>query len=231
MRKLVVLIAYVLLCLTQSYAQSNRTVTGKVTDDAGNPLAGVTVSATGTANNAISDGKGNYSIQISEKSTSLKFSYVGFGEVEAKIGGKKTVDVNMVSEAKALSDVVVVGYGTQQKKSFTGSAAKVNPKEFAQLVTPSIDKQLGGRAAGVQVTNSGGGVGTPARIRVRGVNSVSAGQDPLIVVDGVPFISGNLAAVTNSNTLADINPNDIENIEILKDGSATAILVQGLPMG
>lgn len=223
MRKLVVLVTYVLLMVTQSYAQTNRTVTGKVTDDSGNPLVGVTVSAAGTANNAITDAKGMYSIQLPAKAASLKFSYVGFGDVELAIGNRKSVDVNMVSESKALSDVVVVGYGTQQKKAFTGSAAKVNPKEFAQLVTPSIDKQLGGRAAGVQVSNAGGGVGTPARIRVRGVNSVSAGQDPLIVVDGVPFISGNLAAVTNSNALADINPNDIENIEILKDGSATAI--------
>ncbi len=223
MRKLVVLVTYVLLCISQSYAQSNRTVTGKVTDDAGNPLAGVTVSATGTTNNAISDTKGNYSLQVSEKSTSLKFSYVGYGEVEVKISGKKTIDASLTSESKSLSDVVVVGYGTQQRKAFTGSASKVNPKEFAQLVSPSIDKQLGGRAAGVQVSNAGGGVGTPARIRIRGVNSISATQDPLIVVDGVPFISGNLAGVTNSNTLADINPNDIENIEILKDGSATAI--------
>ncbi len=223
MRKLVVLLTFVLLCFTQAFAQNTRTVTGKVTDDAGNPLAGVTVSAAGTAKNAITDAKGVYTIQVPANTTVLKFSSVGFGDFESRIAGRSVIDANLVSEAKALSEVVVVGYGVQQKKAFTGSSSKIDTKEFSNLVTPSIDKQLGGRAAGVQVSNAGGGVGTPARIRIRGVNSISGSQDPLIVVDGVPFISGNLANVTNSNTLADINPNDIENIEILKDGSATAI--------
>ncbi len=223
MRKLAVLLTLVLFSFAQTFAQTNRTVTGKVTDDAGNPLAGVTVSAAGTAKNAITDAKGLYTIQVPSNTASLKFSSVGFGDIESRIGSRTSIDVNMISESKALSEVVVVGYGVQQKKSFTGSSSKIDTKEFSSLVTPSVDKQLAGRAAGVQVSNAGGGVGTPARIRIRGVNSISGGQDPLIVVDGVPFISGNLANVTNSNTLADINPNDIENIEILKDGSATAI--------
>ena len=122
-----------------------------------------------------------------------------------------------------MEDVVVVGYGVQQKKAFTGSASRIDTKEFATLVTPSIDKQLAGRAAGVQVSNPSGDPSAPARIRVRGVNSISQGQAPLIVVDGVPFITGNLAANVNSNALGDINPNDIENIEVLKDGASTAI--------
>ncbi|MEI6263985.1 MAG: SusC/RagA family TonB-linked outer membrane protein [Sphingobacteriia bacterium] len=223
MRKLAVLLTLVLFSFVQTFAQTNRTVTGKVTDDAGNPLAGVTVSAAGTAKNAITDAKGVYTIQVPANTSTLKFSSVGFGDIESRIGSRTTIDVNMISESKALSEVVVVGYGVQQKKAFTGSSSKIDTKQFSDLVTPSIDKQLGGRAAGVQVANTGGGVGTPARIRIRGVNSISGTQDPLVVVDGVPFISGNLAAATNSNTLADINPNDIENIEILKDGSATAI--------
>lgn len=222
MRKLLAILAGLVVLTTQVYAQ-NRTITGKVTDETGNPLAGVTISATGIVKNAISDARGNYSIQVSDKNPSLKFFYVGYGEVEVRLTGKNTIDVNLVSEAKALSEVVVVGYGVQQKKSFTGSASKIDTKQFSQLVTPSIDRQLAGRAAGVQVSNPGGDVGTPARIRIRGVNSISGGQNPLIVVDGVPFITGNLAATTNSNALGDINPNDIENIEILKDGSATAI--------
>ena len=122
-----------------------------------------------------------------------------------------------------LDEVVVIGYGTQGRKSFTGASSSINTKEFSQLVTPSIDKQLAGRAAGVQVTNSGGLVNAPARIRIRGINSISGNLSPLIVVDGVPIQTGNLASTTNSNALGDINPNDIENIEVLKDGSATAI--------
>jgi len=223
MRKIVVLLTFVVFCFTQAFAQNTRTVTGKVTDDTGNPLAGVTVSAIGSAKNAITDAKGVYTIQVPSATTSLKFSSVGFGDYEARLLGKTIIDVNLVSEAKALSEVVVVGYGVQQKKSFTGSASKIDTKEFATLVTPSIDKQLAGRAAGVQVSNPGGDPSNPARIRIRGVNSISQGQAPLIVVDGVPFITGNFAANVNSNALGDINPNDIENIEILKDGSATAI--------
>ena len=202
MRKIAALFLIGLCFFAQTFAQTNRTVTGKVTDDAGIPLAGVTVSASGSTKNAITDTKGVYTIQVPASTTTLKFSSIGFGEVESRIGNRTSISVILVSEAKALSDVVVVGYGVQQKKAFTGSSAKIDTKQFSDLVTPSIDKQLAGRASGVQVSTSGGGVGTPSRIRVRGVNSISGGQDPLVVVDGVPFISGNLANVTNSNTLS-----------------------------
>ncbi len=134
-----------------------------------------------------------------------------------------TLDVEMEESGTDLAEVVVTGYGTQQKKAFTGAASKIDVKEFSSLVTPSVDKQLAGRAAGVQVSNAGGLVNTPARIRIRGLNSISQNLAPLIVVDGIPFINGNLASTTNSNALGDINPNDIESMEILKDGSATAI--------
>lgn len=223
MRKLVVLLTCISLFAVQVFAQNARTVTGKVLDESGNPLAGVTVSATGAAKNAVTDAKGNYSIQVPANVASLKFSFVGYGDVESRIGARTNVDINMTSESKALNEVVVVGYGVQQKKAFTGSASKIDTKEFSNLVTPSVDRQLAGRAAGVQVSNPGGDPSTPARIRIRGINSISGGQAPLIVVDGVPFITGNLAANVNSNALGDINPNDIENIEVLKDGSATAI--------
>jgi TonB-dependent starch-binding outer membrane protein SusC len=222
MRKLAVFLTLAMLFVAQLYGQTNRTVTGKVTDESGNPLVGVSVTA-GTGKTTVTDAKGNYSIQVTDKTLTLKFSSVGFGDVEARLGSRTTVDVNLVSEAKALSEVVVVGYGVQQKKSFTGSASKVGGGEIAGLVSPSADRQLAGRAAGVQVSNPGGDPSTPARIRIRGINSISQSQSPLIVVDGVPFITGNLAANVNSNALGDINPNDIENIEVLKDGSATAI--------
>jgi TonB-linked SusC/RagA family outer membrane protein len=196
-------------------------VTGKVTDENGKVLSGVTVSV--GAVKTTSDDNGNYSLQVPTGSSTIKFSIVGYSDTDMKIGSKNTVDARLNAETNQLSEVVVVGYGVQQKKAFTGSASKIDAKEFSQLVTPSVDRQLAGRAAGVQVVAGGGDVGAPARIRIRGVNSVSQNQSPLIVVDGVPFISGNIAAATNSNALGDINPNDIENIEVLKDGSATAI--------
>ena len=132
MRKLAVLLTIVVFCFTQAFAQNTRTVTGKVTDEAGNPLAGVTVSAAGSAKNAITDAKGAYTIQVAATTVSLKFSSVGFGESEARLSGRTIVDVNLVSEAKSLSEVVVVGYGVQQKKSFTGSSSKVDTKAFSE---------------------------------------------------------------------------------------------------
>ena len=223
MRKLGLLVVSLVLFVGFVVAQGNKRITGKVTDSNGDILSGVTISEVGGKAKTITDEKGNYSIQLGQASNTLRFSFIGFQDSDAKIGNRTAVDISLIRESGSLSEVVVVGYGVQQKKAFTGSASKIDAKEFAQLVTPSVDKQLAGRAAGVQVVNAGGDAGTPARIRIRGINSVTGNQSPLIVVDGVPFISGNLAAATNSNALGDINPNDIENIEVLKDGSATAI--------
>jgi TonB-linked SusC/RagA family outer membrane protein len=224
MRKITMILGLILVVTSSLFAQSSKkTIKGKVTTETGEALSGVTVIEVGGAGKALTNEAGVYTIQLNSKATALKFSYVGYQDTESKINNKSEVNVAMLRENGSLAEVVVVGYGVQQKKAFTGSASKIDAKEFAQLVTPSVDRQLAGRAAGVQVVAGGGDVGTPARIRIRGVNSVSQNQSPLIVVDGVPFISGNIAAATNSNALGDINPNDIENIEVLKDGSATAI--------
>lgn len=225
MRKLLL---FVVMCffLLQAWAQ-NRTVTGKVTDDKGQPLSGVSVTALGANKKVVSsvltNDKGEFTISVTEQTRGVQVSSVGYVEEYVAIAGKSNVSVQLVSDAASLAEVVVVGYGVQQRKAFTGSAAKIDPDQFSNLLAPSIDKQLAGRATGVQVTNSGGLVNTPARIRIRGLQSISGNNDPLIVVDGVPIISGNLAGATNSNTLGDINPSDIESMDILKDGSATAI--------
>jgi TonB-dependent starch-binding outer membrane protein SusC len=223
MRKLALFFAGAILCSLQLLAQ-NTTLTGTVVDSrTGTPLSDVTVTATGTNVGTKTDADGKYTITFPATAKTLSFSYVGYQTITRAIGRLATMDVELVESSSDLSEVVVVGYGTQQKKAFTGAASKIDAKEFSQLVTPSVDRQLGGRAAGVQVSTPGGLVNTPARIRVRGVNSITGNRDPLIVVDGVPFIEGNLAGSTNSNALGDINPNDIENIEVLKDGSAAAI--------
>ena len=208
---------------TQLRAQE-RTVTGAVTSsDDSSPLPGVSVVVKGTLVGTVTDGNGKYSIRVPNGNSTLVFSFVGMEELEVLVGSQSVINPSLKTLANELSEVVVVGYGVQQRKAFTGSASKVDAKQFANLMTPSIDKQLAGRATGVQVTNVGGGVNTPARIRIRGTNSVNQANDPLIVVDGIPIISGNLASTTNSNALGDINPADIENMEVLKDGSATAI--------
>lgn len=221
MRKLYLLLLGVVFFATQALAQ--RTVTGKVTDERGNPVSNASIVVRGTTTGTVSKEDGTYTINVPANGRALVFSSVDMSPVEYAIGTVSVINATLKAEDKTMSEVVVVGYGTQQKKAFTGSASKVDAKEFANLVTPSIDKQLAGRAAGVQVTTVGGLVNAPARIFIRGVNSISQSTQPLFVVDGVPIITGNLAATTNSNALGDINPADIENIEVLKDGSATAI--------
>lgn len=223
MRKLVCMFMALLISSTQLLAQE-RTVAGKVTDDKdGSPLQGVSVTVKGTSIGATTGADGSFKLSVPSTGRILVFSFVNYESREVSIGSRSALDVSLTVSNQSLSEVVVVGYGVQQKKAFTGSASKIDAKEFSNLVTPSVDRQLAGRAAGVQVSTPGGLVNTPARIRVRGINSISGGLAPLIVVDGVPFITGNLAGSTNSNAFGDINPNDIENIEVLKDGSATAI--------
>ena len=135
-----------------------------------------------------------------------RFSYVNYETVTRSIGRATVINVTLASTDVRMEEVVVIGYGVQQKKAFTGAASKVDVKEFAQLITPSIDKQLSGRAAGVNVVNSSGQVNAPARIRIRGLNSFSQGLSPLIIVDGTPITTGNLSLISNSNQLGDVNP-------------------------
>ncbi|HEX6169997.1 MAG TPA: TonB-dependent receptor [Chitinophagaceae bacterium] len=211
------------LVLLSIFALAQRTITGKVTDDKGNPVPNASVMVKGTTTGTVTKPDGTYSISVPANARALVFSSVDMSATEANIGVQTEINATLIAEDRMMSEVVVTGYGTQQKKSFTGSASKIDAKKFANLMTPSIDRQLAGRATGVQVTNSGGLVNTPARIFVRGINSINQGTGPLIVVDGIPIISGNLAGTTNSNALGDINPADIETIDVLKDGSATAI--------
>ena len=222
MRKLILALSAVFVFMLNAAAQ-DHTISGKVVNDKGAPLEGVSVITPDGKHGTQTDKNGSYSLTIPSAAKSINFSFVNF-EVESRTLGKNLVmNVTMKAVDSKLEEVVVVGYGVQQKKAFTGAASKVDTKQFAQLVTPSIDKQLQGRASGVDVTNAGGLVNTPAKIRIRGYNAFLQSADPLIVVDGVPIITGNLAAATNSNAIGDINPADIESIDVLKDGSSTAI--------
>ena len=255
MRKACTFLSLLLLAAFAVYAQ-DRTISGKVTDSKdGTPLAGVTVTVKGSTTSSQTDANGNFSISVPSNAKTLVFSYVGFGAEEMAIrANNSTIDLAMTSDERRLQEVVVVGYGTQKKKAVTAAITKVDVADINNLVTPSFDKQLAGRAAGVQVTVPSGLTNQEPRIRIRGVNSISYGRDPLIVIDGVPAVSGSLlqsnptfgningvangnsntpasgtsnnsgiSAVANTNALSDINPNDIESIEVLKDGAATAI--------
>ena len=222
MRKLMLLMGVLFFAGAQLIAQQ-RTVTGKVTDANGLPIPNASVVIKGTTTGTTTSADGFYSLPVSSNAKTLVVSSVGLAAIEISIGNKAVINASLQSADKSLSEVVVVGYGTQQKKAFTGSSAKVDAKEFANLMSPSVDKQLAGRAPGVQVTNTGGSINTPARIRIRGIASITGNNDPLVVVDGVPVLNTDAAGVGHSNTLGDINTNDIESIDVLKDGSATAI--------
>lgn len=222
MRKLVLLLLGIIMLSGQLLAQS-RTVTGKVTDANGNPVANASVLVKGTSVGTTTGEDGNFSLNIPENARTLVFSAVGSTPQEMAIGNRSIFNISLSSEDKDLQEVVVVGYGVQKKRTVTAAIGKIGGDKIADLPTTSFDRQLAGRAAGVQVTQTSGLVSAPPRIRIRGVNSISQGRDPLFVIDGVPSYTGGASGVANTNVLADINPNDIESIEVLKDGAATAI--------
>lgn len=223
MRKLAVLLTFVVFCFTQAFAQNTRTVTGKVTDEKGAPLSGVVVSALGTSKNTLTDNAGNFSIQVTDKVKTLKISYIGYDVKDVSVTGISTVSAGLVPEDKALNEVVVVGYGTVKKKDLTGSVATISGEKIKYAPVQSFDQALSGRAAGVSVTMPNGVVNSPPVIRVRGVNSIGLSSFPLVVIDGIPVFTGNTGNNASNNILSDINPADIESVDVLKDAAAAAI--------
>jgi TonB-linked SusC/RagA family outer membrane protein len=210
-----------LALVTQITFAQDRTVSGTVTDNSGMPLPGVSVILKGTQVSTQTNFDGKYSIKASATQT-LSFSYIGTEKKEL-VASSTNLNVTLKDVSQALDEVVVVGYGTQKKKDVTGSISSVKGNAIANLAAPSFESQLAGRAAGVQVTTNSGVLGQAPNIRIRGVGSLTSGTYPLVVVDGVPIFTGDVGGYANTNALGDINPADIESMEILKDGSATAI--------
>ncbi|GAB3960770.1 TonB-dependent receptor [Spirosoma harenae] len=223
MRKILLGSCLLLLVFCLPALAQDLSVSGRVTSsDDGSALPGVTVQVKGANRGTTTDAQGNYRIAAPANSQ-LVFSFIGYLTQEVAIGNRSTVDVSLAGDSKQLNEVVVIGYGTQQRQRVTSSISVVNGSAIANLATPSFDQQLAGRAAGVQVTVPSGILGQAPVIRIRGTNSISSGSNPLIVVDGIPLITGNQSGVTPTNPLGDINPQDIESYDILKDGAATAI--------
>jgi TonB-dependent starch-binding outer membrane protein SusC len=209
-----------LLLLSMAVIAQDKVVTGKVTDSkTGAGLAGVTITVKGTKLATQTNADGMYSIKVPASATTLIASSAGFGLQEIKVGGVTTNAV-MVETTANLNEVVVVGYGTQRKKDLTGAVASVGVKDFVKGALQSPEQLITGKVAGVQITSNGGAPGSGSTIRIRGGASISASNDPLIVIDGVP-VDGGVSG--SSNPLNMINPNDIENFTILKDPSAAAI--------
>jgi TonB-dependent starch-binding outer membrane protein SusC len=210
-----------------SWAQQ-QTVTGTVTAAGDNlSLPGVVVLEKGTTQGTTTDMDGKYSINVSGPNAVLVFTYIGFLPQEASVGNRSIIDMVLKEDVKLLGEVVVTGYGTQERKTLTSSISSVSSKDIQGLPMASPDQMIQGRAAGVQVNSSSGTPGGGMFIRVRGSTSINASSDPLYVVDGIPIVADNQSAVglggQITNPLADLNPADIESMEILKDASATAI--------
>jgi TonB-dependent starch-binding outer membrane protein SusC len=224
MKKIAFLFLFFLLMGTLTVFSQTRLLSGRVTTaEDGGPVPGVSVVVPGTTLGTVTDMDGNFSLQVPQEARALMFSFVGFRTQEVPIEGRTKIDVVMQVDVFAVDEVVVVGYGVQRKREVTGAISQVKGDEIATLATPSFESQLAGRAPGVQITSTSGVLGESPRIRIRGVGSISSGTYPLIVVDGIPILTGDLGGMASNNALSDINPADIESIEILKDGSATAI--------
>ena len=226
----VMLMAVATLFSVGAYAQ-DRTVSGKVTDNAdGSALPGVTVQVKGANKGTQTDASGAFKINVSGKSV-LVFSFIGYGKQEVSVGERSQINIALVSETKALDEVVVVGYGTQKVKDATGSVSSLSTKDFNKGVIASPDQLLQGRVSGVNISASSGEPGAAPTVNIRGAGSIRSGNGPLYVVDGVPLDNStsdtpvDAGAGTSSarNPLTFLNPNDIENISVLKDASASAI--------
>ena len=199
------------LFVTQSFAQ-NVTITGVVKDQSGEPLIGVNVMEKGTTNGSITDVDGKYSVSVKGGKTILVFSYIGYISQEIPVGNQKTLNVTMKEDTEELEEVVVIGYGTAKKKDLTGAISRVKAEKMEVEAPRSVQDLLRASAAGLSISMSTDAAGT-ADLQVRGKNSLKAGSSPLLVLDGVIY----------DGSLQDINPMDIESIDVLKDASSVAV--------
>jgi TonB-linked SusC/RagA family outer membrane protein len=204
--------AVIFLCMVVN-ANAQTAVRGTVTDEEGLPMLGVNVVIKGTNTGTNTDFDGNYSLNVSGNNAVIVFSYLGYTSQETAVGGRSVINITLNPDVAALSEVVVIGYGTQRRESVTGSVVSIKGEELGQVQAANFQQALQGRAAGVQIATTNSRPGAAPQIQIRGVRSLSANNDPLIVLNGIPFSGG----------LSDINMNDIESLDILKDASATAI--------
>ena len=202
-------------CFTPMQAQNQFTVQGKVIDAATDePLPGVNILVKGTTTGTVTDIDGNYRLTAPDDTETLVFSSVGYISEEVAISNQTVINLEMTPDTQSLSEVVVVGYGTQERADVTGAIGSVQSEEITNIPITTLEQGLQGQVAGVQVTQADATPGGGVTIRVRGGSSLSAGNEPLYVVDGYPILGDNINF---------LNPNDIKSIDILKDASATAI--------
>lgn len=222
MRKLLLLCVLSVLFIGQAFAQ--KTVSGKVTDsETGEALPAVSIGVKGTTTGTVTDFDGNYRLSVPEGGV-LVFSFVGFQSQEVEIGNQTTINISLAGDNKVLTEVVVVGYGEQTKGSITGSISSLATKDIQNIPVPSLEGAMQGRSAGVFIEQGNGKLGGGIKMRIRGASSISASSQPLYVIDGIPVTSQSQSATNaTTNPLADLNFNDVESMEILKDAASAAI--------
>ena len=209
-----VLFSMVFVLIGIQVLAQDRVITGRVTaSDDGSGLPGASIAIKGTSKGTSSDANGNYKITVTSASSVLVFSSVGFNNQEVAVGSKTQINIALGADTKNLTEVVVVGYGTQKKSQMTGAISSVTAKQITEMPITNLGQAMQGRVAGVDVAQSGSKPGTVPKVLIRGRRSFNAGNDPLYVVDGIPLSSG----------YEDMNPNDVASMEILKDATATAI--------
>ncbi len=197
-------------------------ITGKITDENGDGLPGVNVVVKGSTNGTVSDAFGNYTLEVPGPESVLVFSSVGYATEEAVVGTQSVVNVSLTVDIKTLSEIVVVGYGSQEKGVVTGAVSSVNMDNVRGLPLTNAGQALQGRIAGVQVVQTGGGApGGAMQVNIRGVGTIN-GETPLYVIDGIP-VQGGRESDKSYSFLNSLNPNDIESIDVLKDASSAAI--------
>jgi len=200
-----------LLCLS-TFAQT-KSISGTVLDDQNQPLPGASVKAKSGTGSASTDVDGKFRLNVQANEQALVVSFVGFNTQEVRIAGQTNVTIKMAADSKLLEDVVVIGYGTQRAEAVTGSVASIRGEAVRDVPSANISQALQGRLPGVEFSQTSSQPGAAMQIRIRGTRSLTASNDPLVVLDGIPF----------AGSIGDINPNDIKSVDILKDASATAI--------
>ena len=214
----------ILLGVSFGNVVAQSTITGKILDNKQEPLIGTTIFEKGTSNGTISDIDGSFSLTVSDLNATIEVSFVGYETQEVPLNGLSTIDVVLATSSQTIDEVVVVGYGTSRKEALTGSVTTLRADKLEQVPLASVEQTLQGNVAGLQSVTGNGQPGANVQIRIRGIGSISASSEPLYVIDGIPVTAGDLTGTnTTANTMASINPNDIETVTVLKDASATAI--------
>jgi TonB-linked SusC/RagA family outer membrane protein len=224
MKKLKSLLLLVCLGICTWSTAQNQVVRGKISSEEGRPLDGATITLKGTKTATVANADGNYSITVPSGSPTLLFSSIGYLPIEQTVTGG-TVDIILKKDDRRLSEVIVVGYGQTQKRTVSGSISRIGAREIENQPVQSFESAIQGKAPGVVIENASGKVGQGIKVRIRGTSSLSASSQPLYVVDGIPLTTTSQSDINNepTNPLMDLNPNDIESLEVLKDAAASAI--------